>query len=66
MNGRCLLIKRLVQIEIVGINLDLRDCLNAFLPQKSTVNSTCLLYIEQHNTTFRCGVGPIKIETGRY
>ena len=64
MNGRCLLIKRLVQIEIVGINLDFTDCLNASLEQKSTVNSTCLLHIKQHMPNLGVLGGPLKIETG--
>ena len=50
-------------MEIVGIHLDFRDCLNAPLQQKSTENSTCLLLIEQHMPNLGVLGGPLKIET---
>ena len=37
MNDKCLLIERLVQIEMVEIELDLIDCINVSFPQKITV-----------------------------
>ena len=64
MNGKCLLIKRLFKIEIIRIELDFIDCLNASWQRKSTVNS-----IYAHRAAyakFRCGLAPLRIETGRY
>ena len=66
MNGRCLLVKRLVQIEIVRINLDLRDCLNAFFATEEYCKLNMPFVHRVAYTKFRCGVAPIQIETGRY
>ena len=39
MNGRCLLIKRLVKIEILRINLDFIDCLKLVKVQRSGIDT---------------------------
>ena len=35
-------------MEMVEINCDFTDCLNDYFQQKTIVNTTCLLLIQQH------------------
>ena len=60
MNDRCLLVKRLVQMEMVKINSDFTDGLNDYFQHKTIVNSTCLLLIDQHMPILGMGWRPLK------